>query len=161
MAAGRRFLAARWLICRPFHGGRAAFLGGWPAGFFLAASDPGRAGPPLAQALRIEAGPGWACRPLKRRVAGRAAYEHCQRAISLRKLADWGLTSSQPVCLIQDNPMKYTRAPKFQTVGSLMVEPLVDSLNGQDHDYSPWFTMKSGSMGCPPSGRSTVMEMRS
>jgi hypothetical protein len=82
-----------------------------------------------------------------------------QRAISLPKLADWGPARSPPVALIQDNPMKYARAPKFQTVGFLMVEPLVESLNGRDHDYSPWFTMKSGSMGCPPPGRSPVMEM--
>jgi hypothetical protein len=63
------------------------------------------------------------------------------------------------VVLIEDNPMKYARAPTFRTVGFLMVEQLVESLNGPDHDYSPWFTIKSGSMGCPALGRSTVMEM--
>jgi len=82
-----------------------------------------------------------------------------QHAISLPKLADWGPTRSQPVALIKDNPMKYARAPESRTVGFLMVEPLVESLNGRDHDYSPWFTIKSGSMGCPPPGRSTVIEM--
>jgi hypothetical protein len=53
-----------------------------------------------------------------------------QCAISLPKLADWGPPRSQPVALIQDNLMKYARAPKFQIVGLLMVEPLVESLNG-------------------------------
>jgi hypothetical protein len=55
--------------------------------------------------------------------------------------------------------MKYARAPKFRTIGFLMVEALVESLNGGDHDYSPRFTVKRGLMGFPPSGRSTVMEM--
>jgi len=51
-----------------------------------------------------------------------------QHAISLPKLADWGPARSQPVALIQDNPMKYARAPKFRTIGFLMVELLVESL---------------------------------
>jgi hypothetical protein len=82
-----------------------------------------------------------------------------QRAISLPKLADWGPAHFQPVALIQDNMTKNSRASKFETVGFLMFALLVESLNGRDHDYSPRFTMKSGSMGCPPPGRSTVMEM--
>jgi len=82
-----------------------------------------------------------------------------QSAISLPKLADWGHTGLQPVNLIQDNPMKYAKAAKFQPVGLLMVEPLVESLNGQDHNDSPCFTMQSGWMGCPPPRRSSVMEM--
>jgi hypothetical protein len=82
-----------------------------------------------------------------------------QHAISLPKLANWSPPGSQPVGLMHDNPMRYARAPKFRTVGFLMIEPLVESLNGQNHKYSPWFTMKSGFMGCPPPGSSTVMEM--
>jgi len=82
-----------------------------------------------------------------------------QCAISLAKLADWGSTGSHPVGLIEDNLMKCTSAPKFWTVGFLMVKLLLVSLNSWDHDYSSRFTMKSASMGCPRPGRSTVMEM--
>jgi hypothetical protein len=55
--------------------------------------------------------------------------------------------------------MKYARAPKFQNLSILRDEPLDASLNGQVHNYSAWVTMKSGSMGYPPPGRCTVMEM--
>jgi hypothetical protein len=55
--------------------------------------------------------------------------------------------------------MKYDRAPKFRTVGFIMVEQLIKSLNPLEHDYAPWFTVKSGSMGYPPPGRSTIIEM--
>jgi hypothetical protein len=82
-----------------------------------------------------------------------------QHSISLCKLADWGPGRSQPVGLIQDNPMQYSRAPKFQTFGFVIVELLVESLNVLDHDYSPCVTIKSGSMGCPPPGKRTIMEM--
>jgi len=84
-------------------------------------------------------------------------FNHC--AISLPKRADWGPADSQPVGLFQDDPIRHALAPTFWTVGFLFVAPLVESLNGQDHKYCPWFAMKSGAMGCPPPGRSTIMEM--
>ena len=70
-----------------------------------------------------------------------------QCAISLSKLADWGPACSQPGSLIRDIPMKYARAPIFQTVGFRTVAQLVEGPNGRDHDYCPWFTMRCGSMG--------------
>lgn len=80
-------------------------------------------------------------------------------AICLSKLADWGPARCQPVGLIQDTPKKYASTPKFQTIGFLLVDLLVESLNSRDHDFSPWFTILSASMRCPPPGRSTVVEM--
>jgi hypothetical protein len=80
-------------------------------------------------------------------------------AICLSKLGDWGHAHSEPVRLIHDNPKKYATTETLLTVGFLLVEPLVESTNGQDYDYSPWFAMKTSSMGCPPPGRCTVMEM--
>jgi len=70
-----------------------------------------------------------------------------------------GPTRSQPVSLIHTNQLKYTRAPKLRTVSFLMVELLVGSLNGGDHEHSPWYPLRNGSMGCPAQARSTIMEM--
>ena len=79
--------------------------------------------------------------------------------ISLAKVANWGPTYVQPVGLIQVNPVIYARAPKFQTIDFLCVDPVSESLNGRDHDYFPSFAMQNSSTGCPSQGRSTVREM--
>jgi hypothetical protein len=82
-----------------------------------------------------------------------------QCAISLPELAHQGPAHSQPVGLIQDNPMKYAKATKSCTVGFLIVELQIASLNGPDYNCSTCFTIISGSMGCPPPGRCSIMEM--
>jgi len=79
-------------------------------------------------------------------------------ASSLLNLADWGPARSQPVGLIHHHPINYARAQIFWTIGLLITEQLVDSLNGWDHDYSTLVSKTCGSLGCPPPGRCTQME---
>jgi hypothetical protein len=75
-----------------------------------------------------------------------AGVDFNQRAIGLAKLSDLGPACSEPVSLIHHYLMKFRLAPKFETIGFLTVEPLVDSFNWRDPDHSPSFTTKSGSM---------------
>jgi len=55
--------------------------------------------------------------------------------------------------------MKYARAPKFWSVGLLLVQLRGESVNGRDHNNSPRFAVKSASMGWYSPARRTVMEM--
>lgn len=80
-------------------------------------------------------------------------------AITFSKFANWCPAYFQPLGLINSNTRIFDRASKFRTIAYLVVEPLVEHLNGRDHDNSAWFTMQSGSMGCPPPRRQTIFEM--
>lgn len=67
-------------------------------------------------------------------IAGVHVNKH---TMSLPNFADWGLAYSQPAGLNQDNLMRNVRAPRCGTVVFLLCEPLVASVDGQNHNYSP------------------------
>jgi len=82
-----------------------------------------------------------------------------QLIISPSKLTEFEPACSQTVGLNIVNPMTYARTSKFRTFSFLLVELQVEYGIGQNHNYSPWFIIECGMMGCPASDRSMVMEM--